>query len=159
MTADCTRGVVGVEVVRACDSLAAGVIVNADIVLMADTVTAGKRAAELKNRFVLLSRRWDYDMTAPLDFSNGWESRLRKTVEAQGGLHRPAGSDFFLFPKSCYQEIPDFTIGRAGWDNWMIYKARKEKWPVIDCTPLHDDKIADLGRTETRNWREEGLGR
>jgi hypothetical protein len=31
--------------------------------------------------------------------------------------------------------VPDFTIGRAGWDNWMIYKARKENWPVIDCTP------------------------
>ena len=31
--------------------------------------------------------------------------------------------------------MPDFTIGRAGWDNWMIYKARKEKWTVIDCTP------------------------
>ncbi len=28
-----------------------------------------------------------------------------------------------------------FTIGRAGWDNWMIYKAREEGWAVIDCTP------------------------
>ncbi|MFM8426172.1 MAG: hypothetical protein ACKOBL_13455, partial [Chloroflexota bacterium] len=46
-----------------------------------------------------------------------------------------AGSDFFLFPRSCYADIPTFTIGRAGWDNWMIYKARKENWAVIDCTP------------------------
>jgi hypothetical protein len=53
----------------------------------------------------------------------------------QGSLHRPAGSDFFLFPLSTFLDIPDFTIGRAGWDNWMIYKARKEKWTVIDCTP------------------------
>ncbi len=44
-------------------------------------------------------------------------------------------SDFFLFPKFCYIDVPDFTIGRAGWDNWMIYKARKENWFVIDCTP------------------------
>jgi len=56
-------------------------------------------------------------------------------VHRQGSLHRPAGSDLFHFPKSCYKDIPDFTIGRAGWDNWMIYKARKEKWSVIDCTP------------------------
>ncbi|HUH98316.1 MAG TPA: hypothetical protein VLZ89_13200, partial [Anaerolineales bacterium] len=39
------------------------------------------------------------------------------------------------FPTSLYHDIPDFTIGRAGWDNWMIYKARQEKWPVVDCTP------------------------
>ena len=84
---------------------------------------------------MLLSRRWDYDITTSLDFSDGWESRLEEIVEAQGQLHRPAGSDFFLFPKSCYQDIPNFAIGRAGWDNWMIYKARQEKWPVIDCTP------------------------
>ena len=56
-------------------------------------------------------------------------------VHRQGSLHRPAGSDFFLFPHSTFHEIPNFTIGRAGWDNWMIYKARKEKWTVIDCTP------------------------
>ena len=86
-------------------------------------------------KFVLLSQRWDDDIASPLDFAAGWESQLRESVRKQNQLHRPAGSDFFLFPKSCYQDIPDFIIGRAGWDNWMIYKARKEGWPVIDCTP------------------------
>jgi hypothetical protein len=83
----------------------------------------------------LLSQRWDLDVAQPLDFSGDWTHRLSSIVHRQGTLHRPAGSDFFLFPKACYQDIPDFAIGRAGWDNWMIYKARKEKWPVIDCTP------------------------
>jgi hypothetical protein len=31
--------------------------------------------------------------------------------------------------------MPDFAIGRAGWDNWMIYHARQQGWPVIDGTP------------------------
>ena len=110
-------------------------IINADMILMSDLIDAAKQVTKQKEKFVLLSRRWDYDMTAALDFSDGWESRLRKTVKTQGQLHRPAGSDFFLFPKDCYQEIPNFAIGRAGWDNWMIYKARQEKWSVIDCTP------------------------
>lgn len=119
-------------------------IINADIILMSDFVEAAKtcrsrlrspRRGKRDLPFVLLSQRWDYDITAPLDFSNGWESKLRETVETRGKLHRPAGSDLFLFPKSCYQNIPNFTIGRAGWDNWMIYKARQEKWSVIDCTP------------------------
>jgi hypothetical protein len=71
----------------------------------------------------------------PLDFSGDWNHRLASTVQLQGTLHRPAGSDFFLFPAACYTEVPAFAIGRAGWDNWMIYKARRENWPVIDCTP------------------------
>lgn len=110
-------------------------IVNADMILMPDFVEAAKQAVKLKKEFVLLSQRWDYDITKPMDFAEGWESRLGENVRKQNQLHRPAGSDFFLFPKSCYQDIPDFTIGRAGWDNWMIYKARKENWAVIDCTP------------------------
>jgi hypothetical protein len=110
-------------------------IINADMILMPDFVEAAKQAVKLKDKFVLLSQRWDYDVTTLLDFAEGWESRLGKSVRKQNQLHRPAGSDFFLFPKSCYTDIPHFTIGRAGWDNWMIYKARQENWLVIDCTP------------------------
>jgi len=110
-------------------------IVNADMVLLPDFVEAAKQAVGLKDSFVLLSQRWDYDITQPIEFTEGWQDRLRSSVLDQHELHRPAGSDFFIFPKSCYTDIPDFTIGRAGWDNWMIYKARKEGWAVIDCTP------------------------
>jgi len=118
-------------------------IINADMILMPDFVEAAKQVKGQRlalsrvegSNFVLLSQRWDLDVTQPLDFATGWQNRLRSAVHGQGQLHRPAGSDFFLFPPSCYTDIPDFTIGRAGWDNWMIYKARREGWPVIDCTP------------------------
>jgi len=127
-------------------------IINADMILMPDLVEAARTVysggrvvlSEAKDvsrpqhdlhNFVLLSQRWDYDITTAIDFTEEWESQLRESVRKQNQLHRPAGSDFFLFPRSCYGDIPDFTIGRAGWDNWMIYKARKEHWAVIDCTP------------------------
>jgi hypothetical protein len=112
-------------------------IVNADMILMPDFLEIIRRSRfqrDLKN-YVLLSQRWDLDVTQPIEFNSGWQESLRSTVYELGSLHRPAGSDFFLFPRSCYTDIPDFAIGRAGWDNWMIYKARQEKWPVIDCTP------------------------
>jgi hypothetical protein len=110
-------------------------IINADVILLPDFVEAAKQAVKIKDKFVLLSQRWDYDIKTPIDFTEGWVNLLRSSVLDQDNLHRPAGSDFFLFPKSCYTDIPDFTIGRAGWDNWMIYKACRQKWPVIDCTP------------------------
>jgi hypothetical protein len=31
--------------------------------------------------------------------------------------------------------MPDFAVGRAGWDNWAIYHARSEGWDTIDATP------------------------
>ena len=110
-------------------------IINADMILMSDFLEAAKQAVKLKEKFVLLSQRWDLDLTQPIEFTEGWHNRLSSMIHRQGALHRPAGSDFFLFPKSCYTDIPNFAIGRAGWDNWMIYKARKENWSVIDCTP------------------------
>jgi hypothetical protein len=110
-------------------------IINADMLLMSDFVEAARRSHLQREMFVLLSQRWDYDITSPIDFTAGWELRLRESVRKQNQLHRPAGSDFFLFPKNCYEDIPDFIIGRAGWDNWMVYKACQQNWPVIDCTP------------------------
>jgi hypothetical protein len=110
-------------------------VINADMILMPDFLEAARRSRLQRDKFVLLSQRWDLDLTQPIEFTEGWQSRLSSIVHRQGNLHRPAGSDFFLFPKSCYTDIPPFTIGRAGWDNWMIYEARREKWSVIDCTP------------------------
>ncbi len=116
-------------------------IINADIILMADFVTAARRVADLSSgkllssSYVLLGRRWDLDVKAPIEFTDDWEARLRQEIGWSGRLHRPTGSDFFLFPRDCYADVPDFAIGRAGWDNWMIYKARSEGWPVIDGTP------------------------
>lgn len=114
-------------------------IVNADIILLDDFVEAARKVAARLQKFVLLGQRWDVDITETLDFSEGWQNRLRAIVQRQGSLHRPAGSDYFLFPASCYVNLPPFVIGRAGWDNWMIYHARKSRFPAIDAT--HDVMI------------------
>lgn len=109
-------------------------IVNADIILFDDFAQAAKNVSARLEKFVLMGQRWDIDITEPLDFSEGWQNRLRSIVHRQGNLHRPAGSDYFLFPMATYQLLPPFIIGRAGWDNWMIYHARKSGFPAIDAT-------------------------
>ncbi len=109
--------------------------VNADIILLPDFVAAARRAAARNERFLLVGQRWDLDVREPLAFAAGWEDALRARARREGQLHPPAGSDYFVFPRGAFEDIPDFAIGRAGWDNWMIYKARREGWPVIDGTP------------------------
>ncbi len=108
---------------------------NADIMLLPDFVAASRLVSHQMDKFLLIGQRWDLDVRSLLDFSPGWEQRLRSDVQLHGSLHLPAGSDYFLFPRSLFIEIPDFAIGRAGWDNWMIYYARQKGWPVVDGTP------------------------
>jgi len=52
----------------------------------------------------------------------------------KGALHSPAGIDYFIFPKGLFTDMPDLLVGRIGWDNWMIYHAKKSGCMVIDAT-------------------------
>ncbi len=109
--------------------------VNADMLFLPDFLRAARDVVSQAENFLLVGQRWDLDVTAPLDFSPGWDVRLRKRVQTEGRLHPPAGSDYFIFPRDAFVEMPAFAIGRAGWDNWMIYRARSLGWPVVDGTP------------------------
>jgi hypothetical protein len=122
--------------------------VNADILLLPDLVQATCQAGNAlqgdhndefssggDEAFLLIGQRWDLEVTAPLEYSASWQERLKDQVQTQGQLHAPAGSDYFVFPRTAFTHMPDFAIGRAGWDNWMIYHARQRGWLVIDCTP------------------------
>jgi len=110
-------------------------IINADMIVMNDLISAALLVKSRLREYVMLGRRWDLSVEAPLEFSGEWESQLRALVDEKGSLHRPTGSDIFVFPKGAYAEIPDFAVGRAGWGNWMIAAARQRGVPVIDCTP------------------------
>ncbi|HEB65546.1 MAG TPA: hypothetical protein ENJ02_08395 [Chloroflexi bacterium] len=109
--------------------------VNADMLFLPDFVEAAQQVATQAERFLMVGQRWDLDVTAELDFASGWAARLRERVAREGLLHPPAGSDYFIFPRDAFTEMPAFAIGRAGWDNWMIYRARALGWPVVDGTP------------------------
>jgi hypothetical protein len=109
--------------------------VNGDILLLPDILEAIRRVEEdLSTPFLLIGQRWDLEVKEPMDFSSGWELRLQNQVQTFGKLHAPAGSDYFVFPRSAFLEMPDFAIGRAGWDNWMIFHALQQSWPVVDGT-------------------------
>jgi hypothetical protein len=109
--------------------------VNADILLLPDFVEITRQVASQAEGFLVVGQRWDLDVTQPLNFDKGWDQKLREVTRDQGELHRPAGSDYFIYPRTLFLDMPDFAIGRAGWDNWMIYSALENGWRVIDATP------------------------
>lgn len=108
--------------------------VNADMLLLPDFVEAARLVQAQAEQFLIVGQRWDLDVQQELDFGPGWEERLRQDVRARGRLHPPGGSDYFIFPPACFQQVPDFAIGRAGWDNWMFFHARQQGWRVVNAT-------------------------
>jgi hypothetical protein len=150
LLADVERNEKGTPLVSSIFELARGasespllVYVNADILLLPDIIDAAREAVEHTEYFLVVGQRWDLDVRRILDFSSGWEARLQEDLKARGRMHLPAGSDYFIFPRQTFTEIPRFAIGRAGWDNWMIYHARQQGWLLIDGTPsikvIHQD--------------------
>jgi hypothetical protein len=108
--------------------------INADILLTPRFITTASLVYCHFKHFLIVGQRFDLDQQQQLDFSAGWDMRLLAEVEARGRLHPPAGSDYFIFPRSSFTDLPKFAIGRAGWDNWMIYHARQQRLPVVDAT-------------------------
>jgi len=109
--------------------------VNADIVLLGDLLPAVRTVSSELSEFLMVAQRTDLELTEELSYGPGWEEALRDRVRTQGRPHPPAGSDFFVFPETCFEAIPPFALGRASWDNWMIYFARRKGWTVVDVTP------------------------
>ena len=109
-------------------------IINTDILLQPDLLKTLKIVSAQFKKFVIAGQRFDLDVKERFKFSRGFYAQLAQRARKSGCLHPPMGSDYFIFPRECYPEVPDFAIGRAGWDNWMMYKSRWEGWPLIDAS-------------------------
>ena len=108
--------------------------VNADIILMSDFLPAVQRLQ--KHPFLMVGLRWDLQLDELLNFDDAqWEHQLRARLAEHGKLHHHGGGgDYYLFPCGLYDDVPPFSIGRGGLDNWLIYRARSLRVPVIDAT-------------------------
>jgi hypothetical protein len=116
---------------------------NCDIVLMEDFWRAFEKARAWRERFLLVSQRWDMNITAPIDFGVGWGRRLRIATLEHGVRQNEYWIDFFLFRKGLYVEMPPLIVGHCYWDNWMIWKAQEDRVPVVDASrcvvPVHQN--------------------
>jgi hypothetical protein len=108
--------------------------VNSDIVLMDDFLPTIGRVRSRLERFLIVGTRWDLDLQHVMDFEPGWAADLREELVNRGKLHHPMGSDYFIYPRDQMKDMLPFALGRAGWDNWMIYHARRHRIPVVDAS-------------------------
>lgn len=108
---------------------------NCDIILTADFVRALQSVSEKFRRFLMVGRRWDLDVTQPLDFSlPDWQQTLVERACREGFQRLHYNIDYFVFPRGLYQDIPDLVIGRNHWDQWLVWKAAAAGLPVVDTS-------------------------
>ena len=108
--------------------------VNADIVLTSDFVWAVARVRKKLNKFLIISKRINLNITEPLRFGAHWESGLKKLGREKGTPGDHTSIDVFVFPKGTYPDMPDFGIGRPWFDQWLIKMARSRNIPVVDVS-------------------------
>jgi hypothetical protein len=107
--------------------------VNADIVLLEDFAPAMARVARRAERFLVVGESWNAEVTDPIGFEPGWETRLRGLPSRKRGAD---AIDYFVFRRGLFDGMPDFAIGRTAFDNWLIWRARDQQALVVDATPV-----------------------
>jgi hypothetical protein len=107
---------------------------NADVIFFPDLIVSTHQAEAKAPQFIMFGQRWDLEVLEPIDFSNMWVEHLQQRVRSKGKRHPALGSDYFISPRDCFTDIPEFAIGRSGWDNWMIYHAFELGIPAIDAS-------------------------
>lgn len=111
--------------------------VNCDIVLTQDFVEAHRRVASLKQKYLMIGRRWDMNIKAPLDFSKpDWEQQIVALAKHEGIQRFYHNIDYFLFPRGLYKSIPELVIGRIWWDHWLVGKAHELGAAVVDVSEV-----------------------
>jgi len=135
--------------------------INADIILPVNFLNAVNIAAKRFNQFLLIGHRWDMDVNTVVDFQDSqaanhfWESAANKSQK-----HPCTGIDYFVFNKGLWKSLPDFIIGRPGYDNWLIWNIRRRLLPVIDASEIinavHQNHDYNFHNVKNRKGRDTG---
>jgi len=103
--------------------------VNADIVFRGDI---GK-VIGIPAPFLVVGESLDVDLREPLECSvPDWRSKLPSSGVSRG----PLAIDWFFFNRGLFADVPPFSIGRARFDNWLVWRARSRGAAVIDGTAV-----------------------
>ena len=111
--------------------------VNADIILPPATCACVDLLPQ-RRPFVMVTRRRDVEARKRLSFAAETRASTFSSLAAKAeSKTSPTAIDLFLFSNIPeLTTLPDFAVGRQGWDNWFLYNAWHHRIPLIDATPF-----------------------
>jgi hypothetical protein len=136
--------------------------VNSDIILLDDFLPAVARVRARKRRFLMVGECWNLELTTPIAFDDpAWPAEIRRGVSESGVSRGTWYIDYFVFSRDLYDGIPPFAVGRAGFDNWLVWKARSLGVAVVNASQVvravhqqHDYSHVPGGRDWSYNGPE-----
>jgi hypothetical protein len=122
--------------------------VNADIIFTASSPAIH----QLPKPFLIIGRTYDALIKNAIDFGDQqWKKKLPKLASSRG----PFALDYFFYSPGVFLDLPPFRVGRARYDNWLIYRAIQGGTSIIDGTKIlgaihqsHDYSHLAGGRSE-----------
>ena len=127
---------------------------NCDIILTHDFLEALEQLRKWRSGFLMIGRRWDTDITGPVDFSRpAWDKELLALAHSTGIQRGYHNIDYFLFPSGLYTEIPPLVIGRVGWDPWLVGKAHAIGVPAVDVS----DRVCAVHQNHDYSYHPQGM--
>ena len=108
---------------------------NADIILTGNLQEIVLRVS--LEQFLITGKRTNLNIDSEIDVtSSKWKEQIESRARETGVLGNDYEMDYFIFKKGAefIDEMPAFAVGRPCWDNWLVYRSRFLKIPVIDAT-------------------------
>jgi len=144
-------------------------LVHTDIILTNGFIKTVNICDKKFPEFLATGLRSDLKQESRLRFGKRWESAMKNRVKRIGVLRDSTteegtdikkfnGSDYFVFSRNFYNEIPPFAIGRFFWDSWLQYMALELKKPWVDITNgafvVHQDHHYLHVKSHTRSQKK-----
>lgn len=101
---------------------------NADIVFPVNLMPA---LNGVPSPFLVIGESFDADVTAPIPFDDpAWRDTIGRGAVSRG----PFAIDYFFFSRGLFDGVPSFRIGRARYDNWLVWRALQHEATLVDGT-------------------------
>lgn len=109
---------------------------NCDIILMADFLRALEQVKAAHARFLMVGRRWDADITEPINFfAPDWAAETRLRALTARRQREEWWIDYFAFSRGLFgAELLPFGVGQPYWDNWLIWQTIQAGHPVVNAS-------------------------
>ncbi len=107
---------------------------NGDVILLDDLLTAVEQLSSWRERYLVIGECLDLDLDRLAGSDVDSSDLLRRVARTEGRSRGPKAIDYFVFQRNLYDRLPPFAIGRAGWDNWLVWLARSAGAAVVDAS-------------------------
>jgi hypothetical protein len=112
--------------------------IHTDVILLDDFIPNFEYLVSQFEIFVSCAGRLDANIPEIIDFAKeDWQKKVLAAVYKLGRK----GSDYCIYPRGFYHNMPDYSIGKGHWDGWRMGLPLEKGVPLVNiersCKAVH----------------------